>query len=65
LEYPARRQDREIDDLIANGDPAPKRFGGPCTPEYGEGQILNGEITALAIRRVQPTARPRIVRFIE
>ena len=56
---------REIDDLIPDRHAAAKLLRGIGAAEHCEGQVLNGEIAADPVGRIEPAARPRIMRLVE
>jgi hypothetical protein len=65
LEHSPLRHGAKIDDLIADRNAAAKFLRGIGAAEYREGQILDGEFAVDPIGRLQPAARPRLVRLIQ
>src|SRR5689334_15700807 len=54
----------EIDDLIADSDTNSRRIAAAFALKHPEGQILNREVGARRIRRLDPASKSRVVRVV-
>src|SRR5262249_16021617 len=59
------REGAQIQDLVADRDPAAKFFGAAGSAEYGERQILDRKIASSRVCRCDPAARSWVVRVIQ
>src|SRR5205085_7914662 len=55
---------REVEDLIADRHAAARRLGLAAALEYSERQVLQREIGAGLVRRINPAARVGVVRRV-
>jgi len=55
----------EVEDLIADGDAAARRLRASLAPEDAEGQVLDREVAARGVRRLDPAGERRVVRLVK
>jgi hypothetical protein len=55
----------QVEDLVADGDAHPERFGRALAAERGVGQVLHGEIRRAGVGAGDPALQGRVVGFID